>query len=113
MDAKHKVILVVFAVIAFVFDVMLVVFELILVSNPASAFVALVISAVILEVLEAINVGKVPIVEELMPPTLFTVGKSAVPPRSLVNCNLPFLVEVASCVASLVIFAATKAVVAI
>ena len=93
--------------------VMLEVLDVILVSNPASAFVALVTSAVMLDVLEAINVGKVPMVVELTPPTLFTVGKSAVPPRSLVNCNLPFLIVVASGVASLDIFVATNAVVAI
>ena len=89
------------------------VFAIILVSNPASAFVALVISAVmldvlaeialvldvilallvaisaalvvILEVFAAINVGKVVIVEELIPPTLFTVGDPAVPLKSPVN----------------------------
>jgi hypothetical protein len=36
------------------------------------------------------------IVAELTPPTLFTVGKSAVPPKSLVNLSFPFVVEVAS-----------------
>ena len=96
--------------ISAVFVVMLAVLDVILVSNAASAFVALVISAVILEVLdvilvlksfsalvalaisavildvlEAINVGNVVIVDELTPPTLFTVGNAAVPPRSLVN----------------------------
>ena len=53
------------------------------------------------------------ILEELDPPTLFTVGKSAVPPKSLVNCNLPFEVVVASGVAPFVMLAATNAVVAI
>jgi len=89
-----------------VFAVMLEVLDVILVSNAASAFVARVISAVMLavldvtrvsnpaialvfavmlEVLDAINVGNVVIVVELTPPTLFTVGNDAVPPRSLVN----------------------------
>ena len=68
---------------------------------------------VILNVFEAINDGNVVIVDEFTPPTLFTVGKSAVPPKSFANFNLPFVVAVASGVASLVILAATKAVVAI
>ena len=65
--------------------VMLEVLDVILVLKSFSAFVALVISAVMLDVLEAINVGNVVIVVELTPPTLFTVGNAAVPPRSLVN----------------------------
>ena len=52
--------------------------------------------AVILAVFDAINVGKVVIVVELTPPTLFTVGKSAVPPKSFVNFNIPFVVADAS-----------------
>ena len=36
------------------------------------------------------------IVDESTPPTLFTVGKAAVPPKSFVNCIIPFAVEVAS-----------------
>jgi hypothetical protein len=40
---------------------------------------------VILEVFEAIKVGRVDIVDELMPPTLLTVGAAAVPPKSFVN----------------------------
>ena len=89
----------VFEAIAFVLLVMLAVLD-------AMAFVLLVILAVfaviavvllvILAVFEAINVGKVVIVNELTPPTLFTVGKSAVPPKSLVNFNIPFSVVVAS-----------------
>jgi hypothetical protein len=53
--------------------VILFVFEVTLVSKAFSAFVALVISAVILFVFEAINVGSVPIVVELIPPTLLIV----------------------------------------
>ena len=96
------VILAVFAAISFVLIVILEVFE-------AIAFVLLVMLAVF----EAINVGNVVIVDDCTPPTLFTVGKSAVPPRSLVNCNLPFNVAVASGVAAPVTLEATKAVVAI
>ena len=49
-----------------------------------------------LAVLDATKVGKVVIVAELTPPTLFTVGKSAVPPKSLVNFSLPLVVASAS-----------------
>ena len=65
------VILEVFAAIEFVLDVMLAVFA-------------------------AIDVGKVAIVDEITPPTLFTVGKSAVPPKSFVNLSLPLFVASAS-----------------
>ena len=71
ISAALEVILEVFAAIAFVLDV-------------------------ILAVLAAIAVGKVAIVDELTPPTLFTVGKSAVPPKSFVNLSLPLLVASAS-----------------
>ena len=53
--------------------VMLAVFEIILVSNALSALVALVVSAVILVVFDATEVGKPAIVEAVIPPTLFTV----------------------------------------
>ena len=53
--------------------VILVVFDVILVSNALSAFVALVVSAVMLDVFAATEVGKPAIVEELIPPTVFTV----------------------------------------
>ena len=78
----------VLAAIAIVLLVMLAVFA-------AIAFVLLVIEAVLaailvvllvmLAVFEAIKVGNVAIVEELTPPTLFTVGNAADPPRSFVN----------------------------
>ena len=107
------VLLVIFAVlvaISLVLVEILDVLEVILVSNPASAFVALVISAVMLDVFAAIefvldvilavfaaiDVGKVAIVDEITPPTLFTVGKSAVPPKSFVNLSLPLFVASAS-----------------
>jgi len=96
------VILDVFAAIAFVFVVM---FALLVAMSP--------VFVVILDVFEAIKVGNVPIVVEVTPPTLFTVGKSAVPPRSFANFNIPFTPFVASGVAELVIVAATNAVVAI
>ena len=112
ISAELLVILDVFAAIALVFAVMLDVFDVIFVSKAFSALVALVISAVILAVFAAMEVGKVAIVTELTPPTLFTVGKSAVPPKSFANCNFPLTVLVASGVVELVILEATKAVVA-
>ena len=110
------VILAVLAVIAFVLLVILAVLALmavvLLVILDVLADIALVL-LVILNVFEAINDGNVVIVDESTPPTLFTVGKSAVPPKSFANFNLPFVDAVASGVASLVILAVTKAVVAI
>ena len=55
-----------------------------------------VVLLVILAVFDAINVGKVVIVVELTPPTLFTVGNTAVPPKSFANFIIPFSVVVAS-----------------
>ena len=63
----------------------------------------LVFKEVILDVLEVklfvtevILESKLPIVDELTPPTLFTVGELAVPPKSPVNCTIPFTAEDAS-----------------
>ena len=116
ISAVFAVILAVFAAMAVVLLVMLAVFALIalvlLVMLAVLALMAVVL-LVILAVLEAINVGKVVIVVELTPPTLFTVGKSAVPPKSFVNFNLPFVTASASGVIEPVTFEATKAVVAI
>ena len=53
------------------------------------------------------------IVDESTPPTLFTVGNAAVPPKSFVNFKIPFVVAVASDTDAFVILALTKAVVAI
>ena len=61
-----------------------------------------VILAVMLAVFEATEVGKVEMVVELTPPTILTVGKSAVPPKSLVNLSFPLVVELASGVAEAV-----------
>ena len=79
------VMLAVFAAIEFVLLVMLAVL----------AEIALVL-LVILAVFDAINVGNVVIVVELTPPTLFTVGNTAVPPKSFVSCIIPFEPDVAS-----------------
>ena len=57
---------------------------------------------VFVEVAEAILLAIVVIVEELTPPTVFTLGKSAVPPKSPANNIIPLSVAVAP-VAELVI----------
>jgi hypothetical protein len=106
----------VFAAIAFVLLVILAVFEAIafvlLVMLAVLAAMALVL-LVILAVFAAINVGNVVIVNELTPPTLFTVGKSAEPPKSFVNFKIPFTVAVASEAPEPVTKAVTNSVVAI
>ena len=53
------------------------------------AAVTEVFNVVILFVAEFILESKLPIVEELIPPTLFTVGDRAVPPKSPDNCIIP------------------------
>ena len=70
-----------------------------------------IVLGVLSEVAEAILLAIVVIVEELTPPTVFTLGKSAVPPKSPANRIIPLSVAVAP-VAELVIWARTKAVVA-
>jgi hypothetical protein len=114
------VIFVLLVAISAVFAVMLDVLDVTLVSNADSALCALAISAVILDVFEAIfavlvvtDAGNVEIVDELTPPTLFTVGKSAVPPKSFVNLILPFTLAVASGVADPPTIDETNSVVAI
>ena len=66
-----------------------------------------------LAVCDAIEVGSVAIVDELTPPTLFTVGAAAVPPKSFVNCIFPLVVAFASGVADPPTTELTNAVVAI
>ena len=68
---------------------------------------------VLVDVAESTFDATVVIVDELTPPTLFTTGKSAVPPKSFANFNLPFVVASASGVIEPVTCALTKAVVAI
>jgi len=68
---------------------------------------------VLSDVAESTFDDTVVIVDELTPPTLFTVGASADPPKSLVNLKIPFVVAVASDTDAFVILAFTKAVVAI
>ena len=102
ISAMFVVILEVFALMAVVLLVILEVLALIA-----------VVLLVILKVFEAINDGNVVIVDEFTPPTLFTVGKSAVPPKSFVSFKIPFTVAEASEAVDLVTLAATNAVVAI
>ena len=77
------------------------------------AFLLTIVLLVFAAVAAFANRTPVWMLDALDPPTLVTVGRSAVPPKSLVNCNLPFEVVVASGVAPFVILAATNAVVAI
>lgn len=84
----NDVILAVFATILFVADVILAVFEATVFVNEVILDVLLAtvfVKEVILAVLEAIEVGNVAMVDELTPPTEFTVGRAAVPPKSFVN----------------------------
>ena len=91
-DEAIVVILAVFAVMEFVLLVILAVFAVI----EFVLLVILAVFAVIEFVLEVINVGNVVIVVDDTPPTLFTTGTADVPPKSFVNCIIPFAVEVAS-----------------
>jgi len=82
---------------AFAFDaVPLKVPVIVPVEKPPLASLFTIVLGVLVEVAESTLDDIEEMVEELTPPTLFTVGKSAVPPKSLVNCNLPFTDAVAS-----------------
>ena len=72
-----------------------------------------IVLGVLVEVAELTAEATVVIVDDETPPTLFTVGNSAVPPKSLVNLKIPFVVAVASDTDAFVILALTNAVVAI
>ena len=130
MSAAFAAIFVVFVVILAVFELTLVFklvillrFVVILAVLDAILVLFVSISAVfivILSVLEAIFAvfvvtvtGNVDIVDELTPPILFTVGKSALPPKSFVNLILPFTLAVASGVADPPTIEETNSVVAI
>ena len=104
------------AAILFVFAVMLAVLLAIFVAFVLILAVFEVILAVLeamLAVLVVTVAGNVEIVEELIPPILFTVGASAVPPKSFVNLILPFTLAVASGVADPPTIDETNSVVAI
>ena len=68
---------------------------------------------VLFEVAEAISLAMVVIVEEPTPPTVFTLGRSPVPPKSPANCIIPFEFTDASGAALLATLESTKAAVAI
>ena len=103
------VILLRFVVILEVLDAILVLF----VSISAVFIVILSVLEVIFAVFVVTVAGNVEIVDELTPPILFTVGKSAVPPKSFVNLILPFTLAVASGVADPPTIDETNSVVAI
>jgi len=80
--------------------------------SPLTSLLTIVLG-VLVEVAESTFEATVVIVVELTPPTLFTVGASAEPPKSLVNFKIPFTLDVASGAPEPPINVATKAVVAI
>ena len=55
-----------------------------------------IVLAVLIDVEESTSDATVVIVDEFTPPTLFTVGASAEPPKSFVNLIIPFALDVAS-----------------
>ena len=103
------VILLRFVVILAVLDAILVLF----VSISAVFIVILSVLEAIFAVFVVTVAGNVEIVVELTPPILFTVGKSAVPPKSFVDLILPFKLAVASGVADPPTIDETNSVVAI
>ena len=54
-----------------------------------------IVIGVLVEVADNTDDAIVVIVDEITPPTLLTIGKSAVPPKSFANFNIPFSVVVA------------------
>ena len=72
-----------------------------------------IVFAVFNEVAESTDDATVVIVDDETPPTLFTVGNAAVPPKSFVSCIIPLVLDVASDAPEPLTNAATKAVVAI
>ena len=83
------------------------------VEKPPLPSLLTMVLGVLFDVAEFTAEATVVIVEELTPPTLFTVGASAEPPKSFVNCNLPFTNAVASGVIEPATKPATNSVVAI
>ena len=81
------------AEILLVKEVILAVFELTALFNEVILFVlelTELVNEVILFVADVILVLNVEIVDELTPPTVFTVGEAAVPLRSPANWIIPF-----------------------
>ena len=65
-------------------------------ANPPVPSRLTIVFAVLEEVAEFTADDTVVIVDDKTPPTLFTTGTAAVPPKSFVNCIIPFAVDVAS-----------------
>ena len=82
-------------------------------AKPPLPSLLTIVLAVLEEVAESTFDATVVIVDDNTPPTLFTVGASADPPKSLVNFKIPFTLDVASGAPEPPINVATKAVVAI
>ena len=106
------VLAVILAVLATIFVVFVVMFVLFIAMSAMFAVILDVLDA-IFKVFVVTVAGNVEIVDELTPPTMFTVGKSAVPPKSFVNLILPFTLAVASGVADPPTIDETNSVVAI
>ena len=83
------------------------------VEKPPLPSLITIVLGVLDEVAESTFEATVVIVDELTPPTLFTVGASADPPKSFVSLIIPFTLDVASGAPEPPINVATKAVVAI
>jgi hypothetical protein len=83
------------------------------VEKPPLLSLLTIVFAVLSDVADNTDDATVVIVDEITPPTLFTVGASAEPPKSLANFKIPFAVAVASGADEFVILDLTKAVVAI
>ena len=66
------------------------------VEKPPLLSLLTIVFEVLSDVAESTDDATVVIVDDKTPPTLFTVGKSAVPPKSFANFKIPFLVAVAS-----------------
>ncbi len=83
------------------------------VEKPPLLSLLTIVLGVLVDVADSTFDDTVVIVVELTPPTLFTVGASAEPPKSLVNFKIPFTLDVASTAPEPPTNAETKAVVAI
>ena len=66
------------------------------VEKPPLTSLLTIVLGVLVEVAELTDDATVVIVDELTPPTLLTVGKSADPPKSFVSLIIPFTLDVAS-----------------
>ena len=66
------------------------------VEKPPLTSLLTIALGVLVEVAESTSDATIVIVDELTPPTLFTVGKSADPPKSFDNFKIPFTLDVAS-----------------